>query len=118
MYLNALNLVPEPNAVIAVTLTYPGVVFDGVVALAWKGDKIITPVAFKFPNLKVMPVAKFVPVINTEVPPAILPVSGDTIEMVGNKELFGEPYVLKSPVLPPAGGVPSISTELPVVNPL
>jgi hypothetical protein len=67
---------------ITVTVTAPALP-AGVVAVICVGLTTTTFVAALLPNVTVAPAAKFVPVIVTPVPPAVVPVFGDTLLTVG-----------------------------------
>jgi hypothetical protein len=71
----------EP-AFVTVTVTAP-VLPAGVVAVIVVPFTTTTLVAAALPNVTVAPVAKFVPVIVTAVPPAVDPVVGLTLVTVG-----------------------------------
>ena len=55
----------------------------GVVAVIWVALTTTTLVAAAAPNVTVAPVAKFVPVMVTAVPPAVDPVFGETLVTAG-----------------------------------
>ena len=67
---------------VTVTVTAPALP-AGVVAVIDVALTTTTLVAAVLPNFTVAPVAKFVPVIVTAVPPATGPVFGDTLLTVG-----------------------------------
>ena len=67
---------------VTVTATAPALP-AGVVAVIWVALTTATLVAAAAPNVTVAPVAKFVPVIVTAVPPAVEPLFGDTLVTVG-----------------------------------
>jgi hypothetical protein len=67
---------------VTVTVTAPTLP-AGAVAVIWVGLTTTTFVAALLPNVTVAPAAKFVPVIVTDVPPAVVPVLGDTLVTVG-----------------------------------
>jgi hypothetical protein len=67
---------------VTVTVTAPAVP-AGVVAVIVVLFATTTLVAAAAPNVTVAPVAKFVPVIVTAVPPATGPLFGDTLLTVG-----------------------------------
>lgn len=71
-----------PPALVTVTVTAPAAP-AGVVAVMVVAFTTVTPVAAVLPNLTVAPVAKFVPVIVTAVPPSVEPLAGDTLVTVG-----------------------------------
>jgi hypothetical protein len=82
-YVNPLARLPlcDPTLV-TVTVTAPALP-AGVVAVIVVAFTTVTPVAAALPNVTVAPVAKFVPVIVTAVPPAVDPVFGLTLVTVG-----------------------------------
>jgi hypothetical protein len=67
---------------VTVTVTAPTLP-AGVVAVICVALTTTTFVAAVLPNVTVAPVAKFVPVIVTAVPPAVVPVFGETLVTVG-----------------------------------
>ena len=67
---------------VTVTDTAPAVP-AGVVAVICVALTTVTLVAAVVPNVTVAPVAKFVPVIVTAVPPAVEPLFGETLLTVG-----------------------------------
>jgi hypothetical protein len=67
---------------VTVTVTAPALP-AGVVAVIVVLFTTVTPAAAALPNFTVAPVAKFVPVIVTDVPPAVAPVFGLTPVTVG-----------------------------------
>jgi hypothetical protein len=67
---------------VTVTATAPAAC-AGVVAVIWVPLTTTTFVAALPPNVTVAPAAKFVPVIVTDVPPAIVPLLGETLVTVG-----------------------------------
>ena len=67
---------------VTVTVTAPALP-AGVVAVIWVALTTATLVAAAAPNVTVAPVAKFVPVIVTAIPPAVEPLFGDTLVTVG-----------------------------------
>jgi hypothetical protein len=79
---NPLAKLPLCPLTVTVTVTAPAVP-AGVVAVIWVALTTTTLVAAVAPNVTVAPVAKFVPVIVTAVPPAIGPLFGDTLVTVG-----------------------------------
>ena len=82
-YVNPLARLPlPPPAFVTVTVTAPAVP-AGVVAVIVVLFTTVTPVAAALPNITVAPVAKFVPVIVTAVPPATAPLFGDTLLTLG-----------------------------------
>jgi hypothetical protein len=68
---------------VTVTVTAPALPAAGVVAVMVVLFTTTTLVAAVLPNVTVAPVAKFVPVIVTAVPPAVDPLVGDTLLTVG-----------------------------------
>jgi hypothetical protein len=68
---------------VTVTVTAPAVP-AGVIAVIVVLFVTDTFVAAVPPNVTVAPAAKFVPVIVTDVPPAVDPLFGDTFVTVGN----------------------------------
>jgi hypothetical protein len=62
-----------PAVVVTRTFTAPGVMVDGEVAVIDVAEFTVTPVAAVAPNATVAPLMKFVPVIVTDVPPAVGP---------------------------------------------
>ena len=71
----------EP-VLVTVTVTAPALP-AGVVAVIVVLFTTTTLVAATLPNVTAAPVAKFVPVIVTAVPPAVEPLLGDTLLTVG-----------------------------------
>jgi hypothetical protein len=67
---------------VTVTVTAPALP-AGVVAVSVVLFTTFTLVAAVPPNVTVAPVAKFVPVIVTAVPPAVVPLFGETLLTVG-----------------------------------
>jgi hypothetical protein len=67
---------------VTVTVTAPALP-AGVVAVIWVALTTTTLVAAVAPNVTVAPVAKFVPVIVTAVPPAVGPLFGAMLLTVG-----------------------------------
>ena len=67
---------------VTVTVTAPALP-AGVVAVIWVALTTTTLVAAAAPNVTVAPVAKFVPVIVTAVPPAVNPLVGEILVTVG-----------------------------------
>jgi hypothetical protein len=67
---------------VTVTVTAPALP-AGVVAVIWVALTTTTLVAAVAPNVTVAPVAKFVPVIVTAVPPAVNPLVGEILVTVG-----------------------------------
>jgi hypothetical protein len=67
---------------VTATVTAPALT-AGVVAVIVVALTTVTPVAAADPNVTVAPDAKFVPVIVTAVPPAVVPLFGDTPVTVG-----------------------------------
>jgi hypothetical protein len=82
---NALVRLPLFVLTVTVTVTAPAAP-AGVVAVIWVALTTTTLVAAAVPNVTVAPVAKFVPVMVTAVPPAVDPVFGDTLLTVGAVE--------------------------------
>jgi len=66
-------LADVPPVVVTMTSTVPGVIVDGEVAVIDVAEFTVTAVAAVPPKLTVAPVMKLVPVIATEVPPAVGP---------------------------------------------
>jgi hypothetical protein len=81
-YVNPLVKLPLCPLTVTVTVTAPALP-AGVVAVMLALLTTTTLVAAVAPNVTVAPVAKFVPVIVTAVPPAVEPVFGDTPLTVG-----------------------------------
>jgi hypothetical protein len=81
-YVNPLARLPLCPLAVTVTDTAPALP-AGVVAVIVVLFTTTTFVAAALPNVTVAPVAKFVPVIVTEVPPAVDPVFGLTLLTVG-----------------------------------
>ena len=79
--MNPLDFVPEPYGVVTTTLTAPGPC-DGVVAVIEVEETTVNVVCSPSKVTAVAPV-KFVPVIVTEVPPAVVPVVVERLETVG-----------------------------------
>jgi hypothetical protein len=67
---------------VTVTVTAPALA-AGVVAVICVPLTTTTLLAAALPNVTVAPAAKFVPVIVTAVPPAVVPLLGDTLVTVG-----------------------------------
>ena len=67
---------------VTVTVTAPALP-AGVVAVMVVAFTTTTLVAAAVPNVTVAPVAKFVPVTVTDVPPAVEPVFGETLVTAG-----------------------------------
>ena len=78
-----------PPVLVTVTDTAPALP-AGVVAVMLVLLTTTTFVADALPNVTVAPVAKFVPVIVTDVPPAVVPVPGLTLLTVGTGPLTAE----------------------------
>ena len=72
-----------PPELVTVTVTAPALP-AGVVAVIDVLFTTTTLVADALPNFTVAPLAKFVPVIVTAVPPATGPLFGDTLLIVGD----------------------------------
>lgn len=72
----------RPPVFVTTTVTAPAAC-AGVVAVILVLLTTTTFVAAVPPNVTVAPVAKFVPVIVTAVPPAVVPLLGDTLVTVG-----------------------------------
>ena len=68
----------KPPGLVTLTVTAPAVP-AGVVAVICVALTTTTLVAVVVPNVTVAPVAKFVPVIVTAVPPAAGPLFGETL---------------------------------------
>jgi hypothetical protein len=82
-YVNPLAKLPLGTpGFVTVTVTAPALP-AGVVAVICVPLTTTTFVAALLPNVTVAPEAKFVPVIVTDVPPAVVPVFGDTLVTVG-----------------------------------
>jgi hypothetical protein len=79
---NPVAKLPLCPLTVTVTVTAPALP-AGVVAVIWVALTTATLVAAAAPNVTVAPVAKFVPVIVTAVPPAVGPLFGDTLLTVG-----------------------------------
>jgi hypothetical protein len=96
--------VVDPPVVVTTTSTVETVVVAGETAVIWVGESTVT-VAARSPKATVAPVMKPVPVIVTDVPPAVLPVAG----LMDSRTGTGAVYVKSSAAAPwtPAG------TELP-----
>ena len=73
----------SPAELVTVTVTTPALP-AGVVAVIVVLFTTTTFVADALPNFTVAPLAKFVPVIVTAVPPATGPLFGDTLLIVGD----------------------------------
>jgi hypothetical protein len=73
----------------------------GVVAVISVPLTATTFVAAVPPNVTVAPAAKFVPVIVTDVPPAVVPLFGDTLVTVGGEagDVYVNPFT-KLPLCP------------------
>ena len=80
--MNPLLRLPLWPLTVTVTVTAPAA-SAGVVAVICVPLTTTTFVAAALPNVTVAPVAKFVPVIVTAVPPAVDPLFGDTLLTVG-----------------------------------
>jgi len=90
MYVNPLARLPLPPPVfVTVTVTAPALP-AGVVAVIVVLFTTVTPVAAALPNVTVAPVAKFVPVIVTDVPPPVEPLFGLTPLTVGIGPVIAE----------------------------
>jgi len=76
------RLPASPPGFVTVTVTAPALP-AGVTAVIVALFTTTTFVAAVPPNVTVAPVAKFVPVIVTAVPPEVVPVFGDTLVTVG-----------------------------------
>jgi hypothetical protein len=76
------RLPPGTPGFVTVTVTAPALP-AGVVAVICVPLTTTTFVAALLPNVTVAPPAKFVPVIVTDVPPAVVPIFGDTLVTVG-----------------------------------
>ena len=81
-YVNPLVKLPLCPLTVTVTVTAPALP-AGVVAVMVVLFTTTTFVAAAAPNVTVAPAAKFVPVIVTAVPPAVVPLFGDTLLTVG-----------------------------------
>jgi hypothetical protein len=79
---NPVAKLPLCPLTVTVTVTAPALP-AGVVAVIWVALTTATLVAAAAPNVTVAPVAKFVPVIVTAIPPAVEPLFGDTLVTVG-----------------------------------
>jgi hypothetical protein len=79
---NPVAKLPLCPLTVTVTVTVPALP-AGVVAVIWVALTTATLVAAAAPNVTVAPVAKFVPVIVTAIPPAVEPLFGDTLVTVG-----------------------------------
>jgi hypothetical protein len=79
---NPLAKLPLCPLTVIVTVTAPALP-AGVLAVIWVALTTTTLVAAVAPNVTVAPVAKFVPVIVTAVPPAVGPPIGETLVTVG-----------------------------------
>jgi hypothetical protein len=93
-YVNPLAKLPLRPLTVTVTVTAPTLP-AGVVAVIVVLFTTTTLVAAVLPNVTVAPATKFVPVIVTEVPPAVDPLPGVTLLTVG-----GTTYVNALPKLP------------------
>jgi hypothetical protein len=82
IYVNPLVRLPLCPPEVTVTVTAPAVP-AGVVAVIDVLLATTTLVADALPNVTVAPLAKFVPVIVTDVPPATGPLAGETLATVG-----------------------------------
>ena len=78
-----------PPVLVTVTVTAPALP-AGVVAVMLVLLTTTTLVAAVLPNVTAAPAAKFVPVIVTDVPPAVVPVPGLTLLTVGTGPLTAE----------------------------
>ena len=81
-YVNPLVRLPLWPPDVTVTVAAPAVP-AGVVAVIDVLLTTTTLVADPLPNVTVAPEAKFAPVIVTDVPPAVVPLDGDTLVTVG-----------------------------------
>jgi hypothetical protein len=82
-YVNPLAKLPLGTpGFVTVTVTAPALP-AGVVAVICVPLTTTTFVAALLPKITVAPAAKFVPVIVTAVPPAVVPVFGETLVTVG-----------------------------------
>jgi hypothetical protein len=88
-YVYPLVRLPLCPLTVTVTVTAPALP-AGVVAVIVVAFTTVTPVAAAPPNVTVAPEAKFVPVIVTDVPPAVVPLFGLTLLTVGTGPLTAE----------------------------
>ena len=95
---------------VTATVTAPALP-AGVVAVMLVPLKTTTFVAAVPPNVTVAPVAKFVPVIVTAVPPAAGPLFGDTLLTVGTTTKVNPPARL--PLCPP--GLVTVTVAAPAL---
>ena len=105
--MNPLARLPLCPFTVTVTVTAPALP-AGVVAVICVALTTTTFVAALLPNVTVAPAAKFVPVIVTAVPPAVVPVFGDTLVTVGTGTWEGcvvAVTVLEYPLKLPAASV-------------
>ena len=82
MYLSAVPVADVPPTPVTVTSTAPAA-DTGETAVIDVAELTVTLVAAMDPNLTVFPAANPVPVIVTEVPPAVVPLVGLTAVTVG-----------------------------------
>ena len=82
MYLSALPVADVPPTPVTVTSTAPAGA-TGDTAVIEVAEFTVTPVAATPPKLTVLPETNPVPVIVTEVPPAVVPLFGLTAVTVG-----------------------------------
>ena len=75
-----------------------------------------TLVAAAVPNVTVAPVAKFVPVIVTAVPPAVVPLLGETLLTVGGTG--GAPAPINGTITPNQGVLPPVQVVVAVWIPV
>jgi len=82
VYLSAVPVADDPPALVTVTST-AAADSAGAVAVIEVAEFTVTPVAAVDPNLTVFPEANPVPVMVTDVPPAVGPLVGLTAVTVG-----------------------------------
>lgn len=103
---NPFTSVADPPGVVNTTFTAPAVL-AGVTTVTEVALTFVSEVPVAPPNVTPVVPLKLVPVIVTAVPPAVWPVDGDTVEIVGtakyvNVELSDPPGVVNTTVADPA----------------
>jgi hypothetical protein len=106
---NPLDRLPLLPLTVTVTVTGPALP-AGVVAVMDVLLPTTTLVAAVPPKVTVAPVAKFVPVIVTAVPPAVEPLFGDTLVTIG----VSEPAPMIGTITPNQGVLPPVHVVVAV----
>ena len=109
-YVNPLARVPLRPLTVTVTVTAPAAC-AGVVAVIWVLLTTATLVAAVPPIVTAAPETKFVPVIVTLVPPAVEPVFGETLVIVGVATKVNA--LARLPLCPPEVTVTVVGPALP-----